>query len=221
MAPSLHILPAMIHRVGACIFVSLLAVGCGVGDDKLEETPVNPNGLTCSDAFKISGSFTPGTPARPIDADTGLPITGCWPVGTWTFTVTRDPGDENVLDLTGDDRPDRCGEVANTAAPTIDPSYSFNVKREYVVEMNEEGYVETYQMIGAVDDSMQIRWNGKVLHRLKVTEGGGGECEGGVEIYSSDGLNYWNLKPALTGTTLSGFGDYAVYEKSQLVEPSI
>lgn len=221
MAPALHILAAMIHRVGACIFVSLLAVGCGVGNDDLEETPTNPNGLTCSDAFKISGTFAPGTPARPIDMDTGAPITGCWPVGTWTFTVTRDPGADNVLDLTGDGAPDRCGEVAKTTAPTIDASYAFTVKREYVVEPTEEGYIESYQMTGAVEDAQQIRWNGKVLHRLKVTEGGGGECEGGVEIYSADGLNYWNLKPALTGTTLSGFGDYAAYEKSQLVENGI
>lgn len=195
--------------------VPLLGVGCGVGDDGDDDIigppDPNPNGLVCTDAFKVTGTFTPGTPARPVLDDEGEPFTGCWPVGTWNFSVTLDPTDENILDVTGDQQPDRCGRVSGTTAAGFDAAYSFSVNRV----LEAEGYVDDYVLTGAVQEGEKWKWNDKYLYRLKVTEGGGGECEGGLELYSLDGKSYWNLKPALTGTELTGFGDFGLYVEPQ------
>jgi hypothetical protein len=196
----------MIQRVGACILGSLFAVGCGVGDDGggIPENK-NPNGLVCTDAGTITGTFTAGTPVQPPD------VSGCWPVGTWTFTVALDPADDNVLDITGDDQPDRCGRVSGTNAAVFDASYSFVVNRT----MTEDGWDESYVLTGAVQDGERYKWNDKLLYRLKVSEGGGGDCEGGLELYSLDGKSYWNLKPSQLGAVLSGVAEFALYEESQ------
>lgn len=211
----------MIHRVGACVFVSLLASGCGVGDE--DEFALDQ--AVCTDAFKVTGSLTPD-PAnpRPItdpnspDPNNPDPFTGCWPVGTWNFTVTIDPSDENINDVDGDQMGDRCGTVSGTKAATFDASYSFTVSR-LKEGMDGQGPEDSYALNGAVQEGDKFRWNDKYLSRLKVTEGGGGECEGGLELFSTDGKSYWNLKPALTGTTITGFGDFKLFVKPQLDKP--
>ena len=208
----------MIQRVKAFTLVAFLGTGCGVGDDaKFEPIDPNPNKKVCTDAFRVTGTFAEGTtPARPIDPDTNLPIGGCWPVGKWTFTVALDPTDDNILDLTGDGEPERCGKVAGTSAATFDARYSFDVTRTAIVFGDgSDGFEEKYVLEGAVPDGELGRWNGKIFYRLKVTEGGGGDCEGGLELYSTDKKSYWNLKPAQTGAVLGGVGDFALYEEPQ------
>lgn len=196
----------MMHRAGAFIAIAFLAVGCGVGDDDFEPRDPNPAKMICTDAFKATGTWTAGIPMRDIDSPTG-----CWPVGLWSFTVSLDPTDDQILDITGDQKPDRCGAVSGTRAATFEGNYSFTVNR---VD-DGDGWVESYVVTGAVDQGGQKIWNDKVIYKVKVTEGGGGECEGGLEIYSRDGLEYWNMKPNLTGTTITGAGDYAIYEEPQ------
>jgi hypothetical protein len=210
----------MIKRVGACILVSIFGVGCGVGDDPddkqppVDEIDPNPNGLVCTDAFKITGTFTPGTPARPtVDpADPTAPFTGCWPYGTWSFTVSRDPGEENIQDITGDQKADRCGAVSGTQVASFDSSYSFVVSRTPDAEAE---YIDNYTLPGATVVSGRTMWNDKVLYKVKVTEGGGAQCEGGLELYSADGKSYWNLHPQQGDTTISGFGDFHLYIDKQ------
>lgn len=206
----------MMRRLGACLVMSL-AIGCGVGGDDgggdLDPIDPNPNKLTCSDGFKVSGSFTQ-TEDRPADVE------GCWAIGEWKFTASRDTTDDNVLDITGDKQPDRCGSVAGTAAATADPTYTLVVTR--IVEPSPtpdpEVLIEDYKLEGQTESGGNRMWNGKVLARMKVTEGGGGECSGAVELYSTDGKQYWNMRPDLSsdGTTLTGFGQYMAYEESQL-----
>jgi hypothetical protein len=155
--------------------------GCSVGDEQGPTDTDDRNellGIVCNATFNITGAFTAGLPARPAEVPTG-----CWPVGTWTFSASVDTN-----------------ECATT--PTLDSSYAFAVDR---TDPDGSGWEESYTYMGD-----QAR-----LFKLKVSEGGGGECEGGLELYSADGTEYWNLKPALTGTTLDGFGEYAKYETDQ------
>lgn len=190
--------------------ISTVAVGCGVGD---ETTPIDPNPLAmaCTDGFKVTGTFTASTP-RPADVE------GCWPAGTWTFQLALDPTDDQILDITGDQLPDRCGRVAGTTAATFESSYSFTVTRTD----DGDGYVDSYAMAGgsfaskcANDDGSPT--SGACVFRLKVSEGGGGECEGGLEIYSADRTEHWNLKPSQTTgvTALTGQGEYTKYTSPQ------
>lgn len=208
LAPALHLVPAMIQRVGAFIFVSsLFGVGCGVGDDNLEPIDPNPNGVVCTDAFKATGTWTAGTPMRdPVETPTG-----CWPVGQWRFTLAIDPSDESILDINADKKPDRCGAVKNTSIASFDASYSFTVNR---VD-DGDGWIESYILEGAVQQDGEFHWNDKVLYKLKVTEGGSGECEGNLELLSADRKSLWNLHPTLTGTAIAGTGDFTLYDEAK------
>ena len=205
----------MTQKAGACVILSLMLGACGVGSDAGGDDgggddapvdPINPNplGIQCTDAFKVTGTFTPGT-ARPAD------VAGCWPAGTWTFSVSLDPSDEAILDINGDKQPDRCGKVAGTQPATFKPTYSFTVTR---VD-DGEGYADNYMMGQPFTTSCASA--GDCVARLKVTEGGSRECEGGLEIYSADRKQYWNLHPAQdTGvTTLDGFGEFTQYVEAQ------
>lgn len=83
--------------------------------------------------------------------------------------------------------------------PKLEPEYSFAV-------MRDEDSVETYDYL--TDPTYE-----RAL--VKVTSGGGGLCEAGLEIYSLDGIEYFNFKPALQADgTLNGFGEYDVFTKS-------
>jgi len=183
-----------------------------VGDETTTE-PIDPNPLAiaCTDAFKVTGTFTAGDP-RPVDVE------GCWPAGTWTFQLSLDPTDDAILDVTADGLPDRCGRVAGTSPAGFESSYAFTVTRTD----DGDGFVDSYAMAGGAfaskctnDDGSPT--SGACVFRLKVSEGGGGECEGGLEIFSADRTEHWNLKPAQTTgmTALAGFGEYTKYTAPQ------
>jgi hypothetical protein len=165
--------------VGACSVGGDDGTGGGVegGVDDRDDTL----GIVCNATFKLAGSFTAGTPARPADSPTG-----CWPVGTWTFSATLDTNE--------------CA-----TAPALAASYAFRVDRTWVESSDSEGWVESYTYMG--DQTM--------LFSLGVSEGGSADCEGGLELYSADGTEYWNFKPMQGDTTIDGFGEYAKYETSQ------
>jgi hypothetical protein len=204
LAPPLLSISGMNKRLGAFCLVSLFGVGCGVGDDKVEPNDPNPENIVCTDNFKLTGTFTPGLPARDADSPTG-----CWPVGTWNFTAALDPSSDTIRDITGDQLPDRCGEVAKTAPATFDASYNFTVTRT----MDADGWVEDTQLTGAtIGPDGRTMWNDKVLYKLKITEGGTLDCEGGLELYSQDGKSYWNLHPTQAdGQPIGGTGDFVLY----------
>jgi hypothetical protein len=198
----------MTRQAGTCVVFSLLFVAaCGVGEDaNTEERPPNPLGIECTDSFLVSGTFTAST-ARPVD------VGGCWPAGTWTFSVSLDPTDDHILDITGDKLPDRCGKINGTSPAAFKSSYSFTVTRTD----DGDGFVDAYAMNGggfAADCSQ----SGDCVARLKVSSGGARECEAGLEIYSADRKQHWNLKPEQqTGeTNLTGLGEYTQFINAQV-----
>jgi hypothetical protein len=190
----------MTRIAGASVlFATLLATtACGVGGDdgptgggggdtQGSDDRNTKLGITCNATFKLSGTFTPGTPGRPIDPDTNAPITGCWPVGTWNFTAALDPASNECK-----------------TAPTALPSYSFRVDR--AEGSDQQGLVDTYANLTSVNG---LRWH------LSVSSNGQG-CEGNFEFGSADGKEYWNMQPAVLNTaqtTITGNGDYSLYNK--------
>jgi hypothetical protein len=205
----------MAQKAGALLAL-MFAAACGVGSDSseppgvdaaVEPTTPNPLGIKCTDAMRLTGTFTAST-ARPVD------VGGCWPAGTWTFSATLDPSNEAILDINGDKMPDRCGQVAGTAAATFKTSYSFIVTRTD----DGDGYADTYAMATGQPFATTCATAGDCVARLKITEGGARECEGGLEIYSADRKQYWNFHPtqATGSTTLEGLGEFTQYVEAQV-----
>jgi hypothetical protein len=179
--------------------LALLLLGaCGVGDEGNE--PVDPGNMTaaerlCTDTYTIAGNFTLGTasPDR-VNNETQEPpgdgepdIQGCWPAGTWKFSLTSTGGD--------------C-----SPAPSIPPSVEFRV--DFIDDPVEFSFEEVLTVPASEH------------YRLHVSQGGGGLCEGGLEIYSNDGKEVWNLQPALdvfnTSGPLTGLGEFSRFSKNQI-----
>ena len=176
------------RNVGALILLGLSVGACGVGDE--DSTPDSDDrneklGIVCDATFTLTGTFVAGMPARPAEVPTG-----CWPVGEWTFTA-------KLADTTCAAGPDGAPAII-----AVLPSYRFSVGRIEGADM--QGWVDTYTWAG---DQAAVR-------RLKVTEGGGGDCEGGLELFSADGTQFWNMKPAQEGGVLSGVGEYSKYTEN-------
>ena len=194
LALGLHAMLGMMRIVGAnVLFVALTATAaCGVGGDDgggmiMQPPPVN-DGQICNATLAITnGTFTPGTTPRPTDPDTGLPITGCWPVGTWTFSASV--------------ASNQCQTM-----PTVLPSYSFKVERMLVTP---DG-TDTQQVLTNLTNL-----SGGMQSHLAVSSNGQG-CEANFELGSMDGTQYWNMQPTLAKdpgvTTLGGSGDYTLYK---------
>lgn len=174
----------------------LVATGCGVGalggdgggggggggdgDGGHTGDPMSGNDLrdiNCEATFTTVGNFEL-TQDQPDD------VSGCWPVGVWTFTAQLDSND--------------CDQ-----SPQLLPEYQFEV----TLLANDDGELDQIYTYLTDPDSN---------HRVDVTSGGGGLCEGGLEIYSDDGKQYWNFKPALhADQSLTGFGEYFLYNSDQ------
>lgn len=87
--------------------------------------------------------------------------------------------------------------------PTLLPQYQFTVS-------------QTVDANGDTQDVYAFTSDPSSHYRLKVSGDGGGLCQGGLEIYSMDGKQYWDMKPSLeTGNTVDGFGEYALYDSDQ------
>jgi hypothetical protein len=175
----------------------LLFAACGVGDDGTD--PVNPNPTAaerlCSDTFELSGTFTLGMPSpdnvnneTQVAPGDGIPdIQGCWPTGTWRFTLASTGGD--------------C-----SPAPTVPTSVEFRV--DFINDPVEPGYSEV--LVAPVSEH----------HRVHVSQGGGGLCEGGIELYSTDGKEVYILNPTLNvfnqNGPLGGSGEFSRFSKNQI-----
>jgi hypothetical protein len=159
----------------ACSSLVAFAAGCdpgSVGSDTDE--------IVCSAPLAITGSFAVGTP-KPAE------ISGCWPIGTWTFAMT-------------------VGEHDCAAAPQPLAQYQIRVDRDLASEDPDFAWLYTY-----VTDPDDMNAD------ISVTSGGGGLCEAEVMLYANAGKTVWNLHPALQAdNSLTGLGDYEEHTQNQI-----
>jgi len=164
----------------AALSIAIFAA-CTSGD---APGPDNTLGRTCSATLAISGSFVLGQPA-PTNPD-GSPYTGCWPIGTWTFSAT-------------------VGDSDCSAAPTLLPSYSF---------VGTTGSDSD----GDFTESFAYTTDPTAHAIIKVTEAGNAQCEGELDLFSTDGMTEWDLSPWLnTDHSITGEGMYSQYTTDQWV----
>jgi hypothetical protein len=69
----------------------ILATGCLVESTGEDLTPTDMLGRVCTQEVAVTGSFVQSK-APPVHED-GTPYTGCWPIGTWSFSASYTTGD--------------------------------------------------------------------------------------------------------------------------------
>jgi hypothetical protein len=179
----------MIRPAGlGLLFATLAACSVGGDDGPPGGGPGSDDhnmtlGIVCNSGFKITGTFTAGTPERPIDESTGDPLTGCWPIGTWTFTATVDT--EN----------NEC-----TPAPAVLSGYSFRVDGMEDGEGITRSYVNL-STLGDLQSHLSVSSNG---------QGCEGNFEIG-SADGKQYWNLQPVIPNEAPTTIEGHGDYALY----------
>ena len=178
----------MLRIAGVCAaLLATLATGCVV--DSIDDGSTTHNGgelvgRVCTTQYAVSGSFQQSKP-RPVHED-GTTLTGCWPIGVWTFTVQQEQND--------------C-----STPPTTLGQYQFRVEERVDADGNPY-QVNTYMTDPAV------------RHRVKVSQGGDGLCEGELNLFSGDGKEVWILKPELyADNRLGGDGEYSLHKSDQWI----
>jgi hypothetical protein len=177
----------------ACLIAALSLGACGVGDEGNPLPPPTDERL-CTVAYTLSGNYTVGqAPPDRVNNETqeptpdGIPdIEGCWPVGTWTFSMTPTDGD---------------------CSPEPSEPASVTVKVDFVDDPIDPTYNITLQSPTSVN-------------RVKISQGGGGLCEGVFELFSDDGKETYNLHPTLNvynqNGPLEGQGEFARFTVNQI-----
>ncbi len=169
-----------------------LLPACGVGDDA--PLPSTPEERICSATLALTGTFQMSstvpdlvTNGTDMGPPDGMPdFTGCWPTGVWTFTAA-------------------VGEN-NCATPPV-PEAQYRFTGTYTLDSMMEGPKYDFAL-----NTPALTEN----YRLKVSSGGGGLCEGVIEIYQEGATKAWILHPALNtfnaSGPLTGEGEYAEYK---------
>lgn len=97
------------------------------------------------------------------------------------------------------------GESDCTTPPMLLGQYQFRVEERF----DADG--EPYQTNVYMTDP-------SVRHRIKVSQGGDGLCEGELNLFSADGKEVWIIKPELyEDLHLGGDGEYALYNDDQWI----
>ncbi|MEP6863295.1 MAG: hypothetical protein ABJE66_21905 [Deltaproteobacteria bacterium] len=88
-------------------------------------------------------------------------------------------------------------------APTMLPSYAF------------VGTVTTDPQTGDPLQNFMYTTDPTAHTIVHVSEASNAQCEGEVDVYSTDGKQIWNMKPWLATGTITGEGEYSLYNSNQ------
>ncbi len=174
----------------------MLLAACGVGDDGTDPV-TNPTAAErlCTDTYTLAGTFTLGMPSPDnVNNETQeAPGDGVPDIqGCWPTGAWS-----FTLTSTGGD----CAPE-----PTVPTSVQFRV--DFIADPIEPGYEEV--LVAPVTEH----------HRVHVSQGGGGLCEGGIELFSTDGKEVFNLHPTLDtfnqNGPLGGSGEFSRFSKNQI-----
>lgn len=179
----------------SALFAVMATAACSVGNDDGAGPGAGSGsddrdtklGILCNASFKLTGTFTPGTPGRPLDPETNTPVTGCWPVGKWEFTAV-------VSD-------NECAKP-----PAVLAKYSFQVDR---MDNGVDGLTESYTNLSTLGD---IKAHIAVSSNGQGCEGSFelGSADG--KDYWNMQPTLLNTPEGMPpSTALSGSGDYSEY----------
>jgi hypothetical protein len=148
-------------------------------------------GITCSTFYATSGTFVPNT-ANPPPTN----FNGCWPIGAWTFSLTKnaDPNSGGGPDTCTDHEPTPLAKYQFTGSTTLDQNGDPVQNFMYTPQTSDPNVHTT----------------------IKVTEGGTGICEGGLSLYDATGMKVWTLSPELNADhSITGSAEFDLYGSDQ------
>lgn len=175
-----------------CLGLATLAA-CGVGDDG---PPSTPEARICQAHFTVAGQFTMSRPSPDdVNNNTGIaPGDGVPDIqGCW-------PVGTWTFQLT---------QIDNTCKTPPTPLAEYKFTGVFVADPVTPDY--TFTLVTPEPSANS--------HRIGVSSGGGGLCEGSLELYSADAKQSWILNPALnvfnTSGPLTGVGEYGEFKDPQ------
>jgi hypothetical protein len=190
--------------------LGIFAAGCVTGEDGDGGGGGVVDRITCATNLSITGTHVEGDNG-PLPPAEGA-LSGCRPIGTWQFTVTA-TGATDLVETDGDPIP----ACANTAG--LLSQYSFRVDFDGTQPIEDRYYAWLYTVVTPADDAEA---------ELKVTSGGGGLCEGDLQVFPTpDGKTTIIMHPTIesdggdppqsTGN-LIGSGTYEVHTLNTVPE---
>ena len=190
---------------GAFVLLGLgLFAACGVGDDT--PPPHDTTDRMCQASGTVTGTWTQSLADPDLDGDGQPDILGCWDAGVWSFSATVVTNNCNTA-------PVPLGNYKFSSTYQITPTGctpgSKDAQGNPLCELSSEMYAYM------TDPSIHSH--------VKTTSGGGGICEGELELFSPDGLQVWTFTPVLssytdanmTGGVVGGQFEFAVYPTDQ------
>ena len=194
-------------QTGAFVLAGFVGLGlfaaCGVGDDTTPPHDVTPR--TCKAAGTTTGTWTQSLVDPDLDGDGQPDILGCWDAGVWSFSATI---------VTSD-----CA-----TAPVMLPTYKFSSTYQITPAGCTPGSKDANgNPLCELSSEMYAYMTDPAQHaHVKTTSGGGGICEGELELFSPDGKKVWTFAPVLsaysadkTTGTVGGQWEYAEYADDQ------
>ena len=157
------------------------------------EASMQQEGITCSTFYAATGTFVPNTSDPPPSG-----FTGCWPIGTWTFSLTVS------TDTTMGGGIDSC--AASGKEPTPLAQYRFTGTTTTDADGDP---VEHFTYNPQSTDPT-------VNYTAKVTEGGSGICAGNLTLYDATGEQVWSMSPELnTDNSITGNAEFDLFPTDQ------
>lgn len=127
----------MLRIAGVCTaLLATLATGCVVEsvDDGTVQMGPDLIGRVCTVQYGVTGSFQQSAP-RPVNPEDGTTLTGCWPIGVWTFSVQQEqtdcsspPSTLGQYQFRVEERLDTDGQPYQVNTYMTDPSVRHRVK---------------------------------------------------------------------------------------------
>jgi hypothetical protein len=156
--------------------------------------------VSCATAYTASGTFAVDASLEPTN------MVGCWPVGTWTISLSSATTASDAPMCSGSHAPQLLANYVVKATATADPMTGDpDISYTYVPQANDPN----------------VHFEGKAADG-KGTVGSNSQtplCEGIFGLYDSSGTKVWYLDPELDpdGMTLGGSAEYDLFSSDQWV----
>jgi hypothetical protein len=175
---------------------AFVLAACGVGDEGGDDDGVGADVRLCTTAFTLNGTYSVSqAPPDRMNNETG------------------EPGADGMFDIQG------CWPTGNwsfqltpsesNCTPAPQPPVTIAFRVDFIDDAIEPAYRYT----------LTQPTQGVESPRISVSQGGGGFCEGIIELFNSDGKEVYNLTPNVgvfnANGPITGHGEFSRWNRDQ------